>query len=131
MSNAEDWAIDSNEAVQLTLYGPLSSAVATFHPDYTYPIFGDAETIYGYKGLNIELSLAAWDMRGYLKVNWDQKIDPSLGTEAEDTERTLKDYLPEGNHTSFECDLNLKIYSLMRTTSICTSQILLSSLLGK
>jgi histone acetyltransferase 1 len=97
MADPEDWAIDSNEALQLTLLGPLSSNPLTFHPDFTYPIFGEAETIYGYKGLSINLCLASWDFRGFLKVTWDQKINPSLGIEAEDVTETLKEYLPEGN----------------------------------
>src|SRR5436190_3945898 len=97
MADQEDWAIDSNEALQLTLLGPLSSNPLTFHPDFTYPIFGEAETIYGYKGLAINLSLASWDFRGYLKVTWDQKINPSLGIEAEDVVEMLKELLPEGN----------------------------------
>src|SRR5436309_14277635 len=67
MADPEDWAIDSNEAFQLTLFGPLSSKPSTFHPDFTYPIFGEAETIYGYKRLSINLDLASWDFRGYLK----------------------------------------------------------------
>jgi histone acetyltransferase 1 len=96
MANPEDWAVDSNEALQLTLLGPLSSNPLTFHPNYTYPIFGDAETIYGYKGLAINLSFAAWDMQGYLKVKWDHKINPSPEIEAEDVVETLKEYLPQG-----------------------------------
>ena len=100
MADPEDWAIDSNEAFQLTLVGPLSSNLLNFHPDFTYPIFGEAETIYGYKGLSINLALASWDFRGYLKVTWDQKINPSLGIEAEDVMETLKEFLPGGNSLS-------------------------------
>jgi len=96
MSDPTLWAIDSNEALELTLLGPLSSNPLTFHPDYTYPIFGDAETIYGYMGLSINLSFAGWDMRGFLRVSWNQKINPALGIEAEDVRETLKEYLPDG-----------------------------------
>jgi histone acetyltransferase 1 len=100
MAQPEDWAIDSNEALEVTLFGPVASNPLPFHPDYTYPIFGDAETIYGYKGLAIKLEFAAWDMRGYLKVTWDQKIDSSMGIEAEDVVATIKDYLPKGKNLS-------------------------------
>lgn len=96
MADPGDWAIDSNEALQLALFSPLASSSLTFHPDYTYPIFGDAETIYGYKGLRITLAFAGWDMRGYLKVTWGEKISPSLGVEVEDVTETLKEYLPDG-----------------------------------
>ena len=80
----------------MTLCGPSESSPLTFHPDYTYPIFGDSETIYGYKGLAIDLRLAAWDMRGFLKVTWTQKIPASLGIDVEDAAQILKEYLPEG-----------------------------------
>ena len=96
MANPEEWGCDSNEALKLTLLGPLGANPLTFHPDYTYPVFGDAETIYGYKGLIIDLGFAGWDMRGFLKVSWHEKINPSLGIEAEDVAETLKEHLPEG-----------------------------------
>jgi len=93
-ANPEDWAIDSNEAVEITL---RSSAPKIFHPDCTYPIFGDAETIYGYKGLKVKLWYAPWDFRGYVKVSWREKISPSLGVEVQDVMGILQEYLPEGN----------------------------------
>jgi histone acetyltransferase 1 len=96
MADPEDWAIDSNEALELSLLGPPASEPLTFHADYTYPIFGEAETIYGYKGLAINLSFARWDMRQFLKVTWDQKINPTFGIEAEDITDTMKEYLSDG-----------------------------------
>jgi histone acetyltransferase 1 len=109
MANPEEWAIDSNEALQLTLFGPLASNPLNFHPDFTYPIFGEAETIYGYKGLAINLALTSWDLRGYLKVTWDRKIDASLGTEAEDVVETMKEFLPEGN-TPLRSELTTDVF---------------------
>jgi histone acetyltransferase 1 len=96
MAEAEEWAIDSNEAVEISLLGPLSSNPQTFHPDYTYPIFGESETIYGYKDLSIKLHFAGWDMRTFVAVSWKTKIDPNLGVEAEDIGKMLEEYLPEG-----------------------------------
>jgi histone acetyltransferase 1 len=97
MAEPEEWAIDSNEALELALLGPLGSNPLVFHPDYTYPIFGDQETIYGYKGLAINIAFAGWDMRGFVKITWQQKIDPNLGVEAEDVLETLKEHLPKGH----------------------------------
>lgn len=96
MANPEDWAIDSNEALELTMLGPSASRRLAFHPTFTYPIFGEAETIYGYRRLSIDLSLAAWDFRGYLEVRWHEKLDNSLETEVENVEEILREYLPEG-----------------------------------
>jgi histone acetyltransferase 1 len=100
MTDPEDWAVDANEALEFTLLGPSGTRLRTFHPTFTYPIFGDAETIYGYKGLSLDLSFAAWDFRAYLKVRWEEKIDHSLETEAESVEETLLHYLPEGDSSS-------------------------------
>jgi histone acetyltransferase 1 len=97
MADPEDWAIDSNEALELSLLGPPESEPLNFHADFTYPIFGEAETIYGYKGLAIKLSFARWDMRPFLKVTWDQKISPNFGIEAEDVTDAMKEHLPEGS----------------------------------
>ena len=96
MANPEEWGCDSNGALKITLLGPLGANPLTFHPDYTYPIFGDAETIYGYKGLVIDLEFAGWDMRGFIKVSWSQKINSSSGIDAEDVAETLREHLPEG-----------------------------------
>jgi Histone acetyl transferase HAT1 N-terminus len=101
MADPEDWAVDANEALEITLLGPSGSRPRTFHPTFTYPIFGDAETIYGYKGLSLDLSFAAWDFRAYLKVRWDEKIDNALEIEAENVEEPLLNNLPEGDSSSF------------------------------
>jgi len=101
MSSPEGWAVDSNEAVELTMLGPSASRSLKFHPTFTYPIFGEAETIYGYKGLSIDLSLAGWDLRAYLKVTWKEKIDSDIESEVENIEETLREYLPEGVPDSF------------------------------
>lgn len=83
------------------MLGPSGTRPRTFHPTFTYPIFGDAETIYGYKGLSLDLSFAAWDFRAYLKVRWDEKIENSPEIEAEKVEEPLLNYLPEGDTSSF------------------------------
>jgi len=101
MTSPECWAVDSNEALELTMLGPSASRRLKFHPTFTYPIFGEAETIYGYKGLTIDLSFAAWDLQAYLKVTWKKKIDTDIESEVENIEETLGEYLPEGVSDAF------------------------------
>lgn len=36
--------------------GDDDAAIQPFHPDFTYPIFGEQEKIFGYKGLDIKVS---------------------------------------------------------------------------
>lgn len=50
---AEEWAVSSNNALALSLAGPESDL--SFSPVFTYPIYGDAETIYGFKDLSIDV----------------------------------------------------------------------------
>ena len=95
-SDPSAWAVDSNEALELAVYGPSASNCLKFHPEFTYPLFGDAETIYGYKGLKINLDFAGWDMRGHLKVSWQQKLDAAQGVQVDDVLEIMKEYVPEG-----------------------------------
>lgn len=77
----EEWLTDSNEALTLHL-GKLEVirwssvwnltvvlkvraeqdpplAESSFNPEFTYPIFGDKEKIFGYKGLDIQVRCPA------------------------------------------------------------------------
>ena len=91
VSKPEEWTVDANDAVKLSLYGPNGVEIVSFHPSYTYPVFGDAETMYGHKGLTVNLEFAAWDMRTYLDISWKQRLQ-----DADDIDAILKEYLPEG-----------------------------------
>lgn len=34
------------------------AAIEPFHPDFTYPIFGEQEKIFGYRGLDIKVCMS-------------------------------------------------------------------------
>lgn len=72
--------------------GPQS--VATFHPKFTYPIFGEEERIFGYKGLRVNLRYRANDMRPHLKISYEKKMKPIGDSEPQDVAAILQ----EGNH---------------------------------
>ncbi|PWN51996.1 histone acetyltransferase type B [Violaceomyces palustris] len=90
---ADSWSASSNSATSLKLVGPSSPSTGAFNPDFTYPIFGEAETIYGYKGLDIKLKFASGDLTTYLKVDYKEKNE---GTTAkiDNVEASLKQFLP-------------------------------------
>lgn len=69
-------------------------SVATFHPKFTYSIFGEEERIFGYKDLKITLRYRANDMRPHLKIGYSKKFKP-IG-EAEPT--NITEILRDGNH---------------------------------
>ncbi|KAK9369669.1 acyl-CoA N-acyltransferase [Lipomyces kononenkoae] len=72
----EEWTADSNRAVTISLVRPDGTTVGSaFHPQFTYPIFGDAEVIYGFKDLAIELKFGSSDLVPYLNVSYSDKLE--------------------------------------------------------
>lgn len=70
--------------------------IDSFHPKFTYEIFGDDERIFGYKGLNINLRFCATDLRPNLSVT-SQKQFKAVGDVAPvDIRETLQEFLPAG-----------------------------------
>ncbi|BFZ60374.1 histone acetyltransferase 1 [Saitoella coloradoensis] len=94
------WATSSNDINFALVRAEDASNVATvstFHPTFTYSVFGDAETIYGYKGLRVDVRFASTDLKPYLKVQYKEQIDVSLGVEVDDIEEKLYEVMPEGD----------------------------------
>jgi len=71
--------------------------LGTFNPAFTYPIFGEEETIYGYKDLKVVLRYNASDMRPNLQVTYKKKLKP-VGPEVETTDivARMEEVLPPG-----------------------------------
>jgi histone acetyltransferase 1 len=69
-------------------------SVTEFNPDFTYPIFGEAEQIFGYKGLEIDLRFAAHDLRPNVQISYEKRFKAVGDTSALDLNKTLKQYLP-------------------------------------
>ncbi|KAJ9328694.1 hypothetical protein DTO027B5_3172 [Paecilomyces variotii] len=98
-----DWTCDANDAVHLTLVQPGAEkpqTLSTFHPQFTYPIFGDEETIFGYKGLIIRLRFAAHDLRPHVHISYDEKFKAVADAAPVDLNKTLKDWIPGSAFTS-------------------------------
>jgi len=70
--------------------------IASFHPKFTYPIFGEEEQIFGYKNLKINLKFNANDMRPNLNVSYKQKFQAVGDVEATDINAILAEFLPQG-----------------------------------
>ncbi len=100
---------DANQAVQLSLVQPgptASKELVTFHPAFTYPIFGDEETIFGYQELNINIRFAAHDLHSNVQISWDKKFKTIGETKATDIKETLSPYLPESKQSFALHELN-------------------------
>ncbi|MCJ1436369.1 histone acetyltransferase 1 [Xylographa pallens] len=93
----EEWSSNANEAIQISFVQPGADspkALSTFHPQFTYSIFGDEERIFGYQGLNIKLRFAAHDLYPHVSVSSDAKFKTVGDTKATDVLAILKEHLP-------------------------------------
>ncbi|RAL17716.1 histone acetyltransferase catalytic subunit HAT1 [Aspergillus homomorphus CBS 101889] len=99
MANEGDWTCDANDALHLSLVQPADDAklktLSNFQPQFTYPIFGDEEQIFGYKGLIIRMRFAAHDLRPHLHISYDEKFKPVGDVVPVDLLKTLKPWIPE------------------------------------
>ena len=86
----EQWTSSSNDA--LKLFVTNKEAAVNFQPTFTYPIFGDAETIYGYKDLNIFLCFDHFTFKPFLNIKYTEKLNDD--SEIIDIKKTIDEYLP-------------------------------------
>lgn len=95
---------DSNKAVEISIVqaGQESpKTLSTFHPKFTYPIFGDQESIFGYQGLRIGIRFAAHDLRSNVQITYDKRFEDVGDTKATDIQETLKDWIPSSKTLLF------------------------------
>ncbi|KAI1074099.1 histone acetyl transferase HAT1-like protein [Whalleya microplaca] len=93
----DEWTVDADEAFTLSLVRPTSSGIeriASFNPKFTYPIFGEDERIFGYKGLKINLQYDARDLRPNFSVSSLRKFSTVGDVEALDVKTVMKEFLP-------------------------------------
>jgi histone acetyltransferase 1 len=99
MDSNDAWSTPSNDALLLSLVSPSPSGVKTighsFHPKFTYSIFGESEEIFGYQNLEINLRYNASDMRPNLSITYDKKFAAIGDTEATDVDAILRELLPD------------------------------------
>ncbi|MCJ1223445.1 histone acetyltransferase 1 [Toensbergia leucococca] len=96
MAEQEEWSTHASEALNISIVqaGPETpKTLSTFHPHFTYPIFGDEEQIFGYQGLSINLRFAAHNLRPNLEITYDKKFEAVGDTNATDVEETLREWM--------------------------------------
>lgn len=88
----ELWTASSNEALQIFITD-TKGAAKPFQPNFTYPIFGDSESIFGFKDLVIFLCFDSVTFLPFLNVKFSDKLDDK---DIEmDPKTKLLEYLPE------------------------------------
>ena len=94
---------DANEAVEISILqqgADTPRILSTFHPKFTYPIFGEEERIFGYQGLHVNLRFAAHDLQPNVEINYEKKFKTIGETKAADIEDTLREWLPPCTYAS-------------------------------
>ncbi|KAJ2313558.1 hypothetical protein IWW51_006100, partial [Coemansia sp. RSA 2702] len=71
---SSDLTADSEEAEE------GGADVIQFHPAFTYPIYGEHERIFGYKGLQLNLSYAAGSLATFFEVQYAKRIEQMEST---------------------------------------------------
>lgn len=71
-----------------------------FNPAFTYPIFGEAEKIFGYKDLQLNLRFRAHDAKPTLEIEHGETFTPIGDIKPIDLKEALKDFLPQGRPRS-------------------------------
>lgn len=72
-ADIEEWAVNANEALTIVLVKNDGSS-SEFNPKFTYPIFGDQELIYGYKGLELVMKMDAKCLRAHVSLTYQEKL---------------------------------------------------------
>lgn len=90
----ELWTSSSNQA--LTIYITENGLATLFQPNFTYPIFGDSETIFGYRDLVIYLCFDHCTFLPFLNVKYLAKLDDDkVSGGLVDPKVKLLEFLPE------------------------------------
>lgn len=85
--------------LQVRLRNPKASTQqdVTFHPSFTYPIFGEQETIFGYRGLHIKLNFTADTLQPSLDVTSKATYPPQGDTKPDAVESPIREVIPGGS----------------------------------
>ncbi|KAI5966531.1 HAT1 [Candida pseudojiufengensis] len=86
----ELWTSSSNDALKCFITN--EEEAIKFQPIFTYPIFGDSETIYGYKDLQIFLCFDHFTFKPFLNIKYLEKLNDS---DLIDIKSTIGKYLPD------------------------------------
>lgn len=92
---------NSNEVTNLNLKRPVATSKPKsvfsepFHPEFTYPIFGENEAIFGYTDLEIDLDFRSNDLQPSLTITSSGKWDSVGELQAVDVEGEIAEFLPK------------------------------------
>nr|XP_033800320.1 histone acetyltransferase type B catalytic subunit isoform X6 [Geotrypetes seraphini]XP_033800321.1 histone acetyltransferase type B catalytic subunit isoform X6 [Geotrypetes seraphini] len=93
-----EFKCNTNEAINLKLVrfpDDLEDENTTFHPEYTHQLFGDDESAFGYKGLQIFLYYIAGNLSPLFRLQYTSKVDEKFDcVQADDVESKIREIIP-------------------------------------
>lgn len=106
-SNADNPIVlaNSNEAFHINFTADGQDVFdEPFAPAFTYPIFGEDETIIGYSNPQIDLKFRSSDLRPSVTFRYDEKWKAIGETQPMEVEKLLGEFLPEHAFGSHEAN---------------------------
>ncbi|KZC06490.1 PREDICTED: histone acetyltransferase type B catalytic subunit [Dufourea novaeangliae] len=81
--------VNSNDALEFKLIrtvGDLENDETTFKPEMSHQVFGDSESIFGYRDLKVKLYYSAGCLETYLGMTYSEKVNKMIceGVEADE-----------------------------------------------
>ena len=98
-TNSRAGSTNANKAISISIVQPSDHSTHTlsvFQPEFTYPLFGEAESIFGYQNLRIKLRYVAHDLQPNFQIQYDEKYKPVGDTKATDIQEILQNCLSDG-----------------------------------
>lgn len=74
--NPTSWTCSSNNALYVSIAEPKGAF--TFKPKFTYPIFGEAEQIFGYKDLRMDLAFDCKSLKPFFNYRYSSKMSENV-----------------------------------------------------
>lgn len=112
MANLENFVIEAVHAVKFKLIRGRQDVDNTddcFSPEMAHQIYGDNESIFGYKDLNINVYCSAGPLDIYYDVNYNKKVDDLTNNQGlkADNVHVITEVFPNGYYTNLEEFLNV------------------------
>ncbi|KAH7946062.1 hypothetical protein HPB49_019894 [Dermacentor silvarum] len=103
----EAYVVNANDVVHFKLVmttDDIEDDDIAFHPEMSHQIFGEGESIFGYRDLQVKLYYGCCSLTPYLGMAYTEKIDlkKSDGLKADDVLKTVLEKLPSGVHTNID-----------------------------
>lgn len=101
ISSLQNFVTDALECTQFRLIrddADFEDESVAFHPEMAHQIFGEQESIFGYRDLQIDVCFAASSLDIYFNIKYSKKVDEvcSEGVKPDDVEKALAEIVEDG-----------------------------------